>query len=54
MNRLNTYVPIGAALFLGAAGIAGLIDPTMMIILVVVLTAGKRNRRGRCFGAWRA
>ena len=51
MNRFTKIVPIGVALFLAAAGISGIIDSTMMIILVVVLMAGMRNDRDRCLGA---
>ena len=41
----DTFAPIGVALALGAAGIAGLIDANTMIVLVVLLVCCLPNRR---------
>jgi len=52
MTFSNNLATVGAALTLGAAGIAGQIDQATMIVLVVALVVVMPNAR-RCFTARR-
>jgi len=53
MKFRYAYVQIIAALIVGAAGIAGIIDENSMIVLTIVIICFMPNAR-RCRAAWSA
>jgi len=53
MKFLNAYPQIIAALIVGAAGIAGIIDENSMIVMTVVIICCMPSAR-RCRAAWSA
>ena len=53
-HRLATSCYLGAAILVAAAGIFEVIDPTTMIVLIVVLTGCIPDCRRACFGGRRA